>query len=82
MKRKYKKGQRVFSLTLRRPGMIVGRVLGEPRQYTVQSIDEFGHGLEADDWVYDLIPLTRHRDAKRNRNLARRLERIIRKLEQ
>jgi hypothetical protein len=82
MKRKYKNGQKVFSLTLRRPAVIVRRVLGESRQYSVRSIDEYHDVQEADEWVYELVPLTRHRDAKRNRDLVGEIEKIIRKLEQ
>lgn len=69
----------MFSLSMRRSAVVVKRVINEPHQYLVRSVDD-GVGHESEDWVYDLVPL-RGRDGKRNRDLARQLEKILRKLE-
>jgi hypothetical protein len=81
LKRRFKKGDKVFSLSMRRSAVVVARLIDEPRQYLGRSVDEYGAGHESEDWVYDLIPL-QGRDGKRNRDLVRQLEKILRKLEE
>lgn len=83
MKRTFKKGEKVFSLSMRRPAVVIEHLadVEEPRMYSVRSTDEYGVSHEAEEWVYDLIPLQGDCCAKRNRELVRQLEKIIRKLE-
>jgi len=68
---------------MRRPAVVIEHLaaVDEPRMYSVRSTDEFGASHEAEEWVYDLVPLQGDCYAKHNRDLVRQLETIIRKLE-
>jgi hypothetical protein len=81
MKRRLRKGEKIFSLSMRRSGVIIGPIVSEPRQYLVRSVDAYGVGHEVEEWVYDLVPLQRDCAARRNRDLVRQLEKIVRQLE-
>jgi len=82
MKRIFKRGDKVFSLTLRRAAIVKGKTITEyddSRQYEVEGIDEFGNGHLSEEFVYDLVPMD-GRDGKRNRALVKQLEQIVKLL--